>query len=105
MFVFIFIGLLVCIPHTSIQDVSVSISDRYQHQQHPLSKREVLKRDTDAIEHLIRWLTEQQYRYEIASYALTLNNLLPNFARQFHERSEEKYVDAFVRSRQHPSNI
>jgi hypothetical protein len=80
--------LLVYIPHTSIQDVSIPIENH-----HRSSRQATIKTSkTDGIEHLIRLLTEQQYQYETAYYALTLNNVFPNFARSFHERSEQKYV-------------
>src|SRR5689334_13466494 len=84
---FICVCLLVYIPHTSIQNVSKSI----ENPQLPLG-RPIAPNTTEAIEHLIRWLTEQQYQYEIAYYALTLNNVFPNFAKLFHEQSEQKYV-------------
>jgi hypothetical protein len=87
MLFFISICLLVFIPHTSIQDVSILKEER----------RELTTNDnTQAIESLIQWLTEQQYQYETAYYALALNNIFPNFAKLFHERSEQKYVFLFI---------
>ncbi len=76
---FMSVCLLISIPQTSIQDVSTPIEDYH------ISI-------TDDIESFIQWLTEQQYQYEIAYYALALNNIFPNFAKYFHERSEQKYV-------------
>ena len=79
------ICVCVYIPHTSVQDelkptVKKSIP----------SRPDVSIRETGPIESLIHILTRQQYQYEVASYALKLNNVLPNFANFFHERSEEK---------------
>ncbi|CAF3919865.1 unnamed protein product [Rotaria sp. Silwood2] len=88
MLFFICVCLLVYIPHTSIQDVSIPTKTH----QYPL-RRTVTPNNTEAIENLIRWLTEQQYQYEIAYYALRLNNVFPNFAKLFHERSEQKFSD------------
>ncbi|CAF3494096.1 unnamed protein product [Rotaria sp. Silwood1] len=85
---FICVCLFVYIPHTSIQDVSIPTEN---HQQS--LRGTVTTNNTEAIENLIRWLTEQQYQYEIAYYALALNNVFPNFAKLFHERSEQKYDD------------
>jgi len=82
---FISVCLLTYIPHTSIQDVSILIEDH----PHYLSRREITANQN--IENLIQWLTEKQYQYEIAYYALALNNVFSNFAKFFHERSEEKY--------------
>ncbi|CAF0974767.1 unnamed protein product [Rotaria sordida] len=88
MLFFICVCLLVYIPHTSIQDVSIS-KDNVQ----PSLPRTTPSNTTETIEQLIRWLTEQQYQYEIAYYALTLTNVFPNFAKIFHEQSEQKYND------------
>ena len=87
MLYFTIVCLVVYIPHTSIQDVSVPVES-----QHQLLRRETPAGNTDSIEHLILWLSELQYQYEIAYYALALNNVFPNFAKLFHERSEQKYV-------------
>jgi hypothetical protein len=76
--------LVISIPQTSIQDVSISIEE-----DHHISRRSII---SDDIESFIQWLTEQQYQYETAYYALALNNIFQNFAKFFHERSEEKYV-------------
>ena len=73
----ILVCLLVDVPRTSIQEVSVAPAT---------SSTE----NTETIEHFIRWLTEQQHRYQVASYALQLKNVFPRFAKFFHERSEEK---------------
>jgi len=80
---FVSVCLLISIPQTSIQDVSISIED------HHISRRSII---TDDIQNFIQWLTEQQYQYETAYYALALNNIFQNFAKFFHERSEQKYV-------------
>jgi hypothetical protein len=82
------ICLLIYIPHTSIQDISTPIDDGDHH----VSKRAITNKDIQPIERLIQWLTEQQYQYETAYYALALNNVFPNFAKFFHERSESKFV-------------
>jgi hypothetical protein len=82
------ICLLIYIPHTSIQDISIQIDD----DDHHVSKRAITNKDIQPIERLIQWLTEQQYQYETAYYALALNNVFPNFAKFFHERSESKFV-------------
>lgn len=88
MLFFVCFCLIVYIPHTSIQDdVSASIKNH----QLPV-QQSITTGNTDVIEHLILWLTEQQYQYETAYYALTLHNVFPNFAKLFHERSEQKYV-------------
>ncbi|CAF0875264.1 unnamed protein product [Rotaria sp. Silwood1] len=84
---FICVCLFVYIPHTSIQDVSIPTEN---HQQS--LRGTVTTNNTEAIENLIRWLTEQQYQYEIAYYALALNNVFPNFAKLFHERSEQNQI-------------
>lgn len=87
--------LLIYIPHTSIQDGSISVEDNDHH----LSRRAAPSNNNNIypIESLIQWLTERQYQYEIAYYALASNNVFPNFAKLFHERSEEKYVIEFLR--------
>ncbi|CAF3405432.1 unnamed protein product [Rotaria socialis] len=85
---FISACLIAYIPHTSIQDVSVST----RNYQNPV-RRGITNNNTVAIEDLIRGLTEQQYQYEIAYYALTLTNVFPNFSKFFHEQSEQKYSD------------
>ena len=86
---FMWICLLISIPQTSIQDVSIPVDD---HEHHHVSKRATASRNIHPIERLIQWLTEQHYQYETAYYALALNNVLPNFAKFFHERSESKFV-------------
>ncbi len=89
MLFFMSICLLIYIPHTSIQDISIPIDDNDHHH---ISKRAITANNIQPIERLIQWLTEQQYQYETAYYALTLNNIFPNFAKLFHERSESKFV-------------
>lgn len=84
------ICLLIYIPHTSIQDISIPIKDNDDGDHH-VSKRASVINNIQSIEKLIQWLTEQQYQYETAYYALALNNVFPNFAKLFHERSESKY--------------
>ncbi len=84
---FLSICLLIYIPHTSIQDISVPNND-----DHHILKRAITTSTTQSIGKLIQWLTEQQYYYETAYYALALNNIFPNFAKMFHERSESKLV-------------
>ena len=86
MLFFVSVCLLVHIPHTSIQDVSMQKENRRH-----LAQQSRVTNNVDSIENLIRWLTEQQYQYEIAHYSLVLNNIFPNFAKLFHERSEQKY--------------
>jgi hypothetical protein len=81
---FMSICLLISIPHTSMQDV--------EDDHHHLLRRAIKSNNIQSIENLLQWLTEQQYQYEIAYYALALNNVFPNFAKLFHERSEQKYV-------------
>ncbi|CAF1581947.1 unnamed protein product, partial [Adineta steineri] len=88
MLFFIIVGVLVCIPHTSIQDVSVPTENQHQY-----VRRASAVNKADSIQTLIVTLSEQQYQYETAYYALTLNNVFPNFAKLFHERSEQKYHD------------
>lgn len=88
MLFFLSICLLIYIPHTSIQDESIPIED----QPHHLSRRAIkINSITNDIENLIQWLTEKQYQYETAYYILALNNVFQNFAKFFHERSEQKY--------------
>lgn len=88
---FVSICLLISVPKTSIQDVSVPVDD---HQHPQVSKRAAAaSKNIHPMERLIQWLTEQQYQYETAYYALALNNVFPNFAKFFHERSESKFVD------------
>lgn len=79
-----FICLLISIPHTSIQDESMPILD----QRRPKSTMRI----AHPIEKLLQYLTEQQYQYETAFYALAVKNIFPNFAQFFHERSESKFV-------------
>jgi hypothetical protein len=90
MLYFILVCLIVYIPHTSIQDELIP-KETLRHS----SRRAITTVDTNSIESLIKWLTEKQYQYEAASYALTLKNVFPNFAKLFHERSEDKYVLIF----------
>lgn len=89
MLFFLSICLVIYIPHTSIQDESLS---SVEEQSHHVSRRSI---KTDSIIHdiesLIQWLTEKQYQYEVAYYTLALNNVFQNFAQVFHERSEQKY--------------
>jgi hypothetical protein len=87
-FYFIFICLIIYIPHTSIQDELIS------NENHHYISRQETKNPTiqDSITSLIQSITERQYQYETVYYALALNNVLPNFAKLFHERSEQKYV-------------
>lgn len=61
---------------TSIQDESIP-RNRTNKNAHP-------------IERLLQFLSEQQYKYETAYYALALKNIFPNLAKYFHERSESK---------------
>ena len=86
MLYFLSICLLIYIPHTSIQDISVPIDE------HHTLKRTLTTTNAQPIGKLLQWLTEQQYYYETAYYALALNNVFPNFAKLFHERSESKWV-------------
>lgn len=83
MLLFLLAALLISIPQTSIQDVSASIDNHRQ-------QRTTVINQIDAIESLLQWLAEQQFQYETAHYALALNNVLPNFAKVFHERGEQK---------------
>ncbi len=93
MLFYIFFCLFIYIPHTSIQDESIPIET---HDHHQSRRATTITNNVEAIEYLLMTLTEQQYQYETAYYALALNNVFPNFAKLFHERSEQKYVTRFV---------
>lgn len=69
------IWILVSIPQSSVQ----------------LELKSTFSTETNSqIESLIEILVRKQFRYETASYALTFHNVLPNFAKYFHELAEEK---------------
>lgn len=82
MLLFMFICLLISIPCTSMQDELIPSID----QRRPKSTMPVVH----PMEKLLQYLTEQQYQYETAFYALAMKNVFPNFAQFFHERSESK---------------
>ena len=92
MLFFMSIYLFISISHTSIQDVSIPINNP---KHNILSKSKIISNNKNVhpIEKYIQWLSEQQHQYETAYYGLALNNMFPNFAKLFHERSESKYVE------------
>ena len=89
MLFFMSVCLLISIPHTSIQDESISTNE---YQRPKPTGRSRTGKSANPMEKFLQLLTEQQYKYETASYALTLKNIFPNFAKYFHEQSESKFV-------------
>ena len=90
MLFFMSICLLLSIPQTSIQDESIPVNE---YQRAKPSGRSRPTKTAHPMERFLQLLTEQQYKYETAYYALALKNVFPNFAKYFHEQSESKYED------------
>ena len=79
------ICFLLYIPETFNQDGVEKVDSTPARTKGPSSDGKIAK-----MKALVEILTSEQYRYETASFALTLHNILPNFAKYFHELGEEK---------------